>query len=700
MTMELVSLLESGSITLCGIATILWIAIGTLARLEKGEIITQKIVATLCIISAIMLFSLHYLGGELWGSTNVARPLAVTAIIVAITGMLNIKGKDVQGETNPHQIMKMRAAEKMEEDLFTVVSENRIVEIKGIGKGIGGLITEAVMYGTWGDMKSLYDRIPPGLIEIVGIPGLGPKRARILYESLGVDSVESLKISCELDHVSQLSGFGKKSQQKYLEGIDLLYRYQGRTRMDVGLLYGRALEEKISQINGVEKAKLAGSARRRRETIGDLDIVVSSLPHQHQNVISEILNLPGIAEVKGFGESKISLILEQEMLSNSINSGSIDERLSEILIERNSDATIDAQVRIVNPETFPFTLAYFTGSKEHNIRMRQEAINRGMRLNEFGLFPEDLADGKIGIEAAKHTLICNDESEIYKNLGMDWVPPEMREDMGEIEAASFSNLSLPNLVNPSDLRGAFHNHTVYSDGKNTLEEMAEAAKSLGWEYLGIADHSETLNIGGRQIGIPSEIVPKQSEEIIRLNQAWKDEDIDFRLFHGSECDILADGKLDYSEDIRNLFSHVVGSVHALGSWRNRDEIENTEALIRAIENPSFTILGHPTGRILQVREGFPIDMHAVIRRMGELNDEGNLKAIEINASPYRLDLDWRLCKFAKEQNVPICINPDAHDTNGLEDVWYGVQIARKGWLESSDILNTRTGLEIESLFDS
>ena len=183
-----------------------------------------------------------------------------------------------------------RTLASMEEDLFTVVSENRIVEIKGIGKGIGGLITEAVMYGTWGDMKSLYDRIPPGLIEIVGIPGLGPKRARILYESLGVDSVESLKISCELDHVSQLSGFGKKSQQKYLEGIDLLYRYQGRTRMDVGLLYGRALEEKISQINGVEKAQLAGSARRRRETIGDLDIVVSSLPHQHQNVISEILN--------------------------------------------------------------------------------------------------------------------------------------------------------------------------------------------------------------------------------------------------------------------------------------------------------------------------------------------------------------------------------------------------------------------------
>jgi DNA polymerase (family 10) len=592
-----------------------------------------------------------------------------------------------------------RALSSMEEDLFTVVSENRIVEVKGIGKGLGGLITEAVMHGTWGDMQSLYDKVPPGLIEIVGIPGLGPKRARTLYESLGVDSVEALKTACELGHVSPLNGFGEKSQQKYLEGIDLLRRYQGRTRMDVGLLYGRALEEKISRIEGVEKAQLAGSARRRRETIGDLDIVVSSFPAHHQSVINEILNLPGIAEVKGYGESKVSLILEQDMLSTSIDSGNIDERLAENLIERNSDATIDAQVRIVSPETFPFTLAYFTGSKEHNIRMRQEAINRGLRLNEFGLFPESLAGEKIGMDAAKHTLTCVDESDIYKNLGMHWIPPEMREDMGEIEAGSLSRSSLPKLIVPSDLRGAFHNHTIFSDGNNTLEEMAQAAQSLGWQYLGIADHSETLNIGGRQIGVPSQVVPKQSDEIARLNQIWKDENIDFRLFHGSECDILADGKLDYANEVRQSFSHVVGSVHALGSWRNRDEIENTEALIRAIEDPTFTILGHPTGRILQVREGFPIDMYAVIRRMGELNIEGSLKAIEINASPYRLDLDWRLCKFAKEQQVPICINPDAHDTNGLEDVWYGVQIARKGWLESADVLNTRTGLEIESLFN-
>jgi DNA polymerase (family 10) len=626
-----------------------------------------------------------------FSKTQLVDVLEQVAVLLELSGANGFKVRAYQNAS--------RALSSMEEDLFLIISEGKLLQVKGIGKGIGGLITESVLHGTWGDMQSLYDKVPAGLIEIVGIPGLGPKKVKSLYDSLGIDSIEQLKTACELDHISPLPGFGEKSQKKIFDGIDLLRRYQGRTRMDVGLLFGRSLEEKISLIEGVEKAQLAGSARRRRETIGDLDIVVSSLLENHQKVIQEILGLPGIAEVKGYGDSKISLILEQEMLSNSIGNGALDEGLADTLMERNSDATIDAQVRIVTPETFPFTLAYFTGSKEHNIRMRQEAINRGLRLNEFGLFPESLAGSSIGMEAAKHTLLCSDESEIYKNLDMRWVPPEMREDMGEIEAASISKSLLPELLIPEDIKGAFHNHTVYSDGSNTLEEMAQAAQSLGWQYLGIADHSETLNIGGRSIGISSEVVPNQRNEIVKLNQIWADEGVDFRLFHGSECDILADGKLDYSDNTRNIFSHVVGSIHALGSWRNRDEIENTEMLIRAIEDPTFTILGHPTGRILQVREGIPIDMHAIIRRMGELNMEGNLKAIEINASPYRLDLDWRLCKFAKEQKVPICINPDAHDVNGLNDVWYGVQIARKGWLERSDILNTKSGAEIESLFN-
>ena len=577
-----------------------------------------------------------------------------------------------------------RALASLEEDLLTVVREERITDVKGIGKGLGGLISEAVLEGSWGELLSLYERIPPGLMEIVGIPGLGPKRARTLYEEIGVDSVESLKAACEMGHIAPLSGFGEKSQQKYLEGIELLRRHQGRSRMDVGLLYGQALEERVSTISGVIRAELAGSARRRRETIGDLDIVVGAEPGDHDSVIEAILAFPGIAEVKGHGESKVSLILEADMLGGDGG--------------RGSDATIDAQIRIVAPATFPFTLAYFTGSKEHNIRMRQTAIDRGLRLNEFGLFPEEAAGDATGLEAAKHTLECVDEADIYHHLGMSWVPPEMREDMGEMEAAAEDGTGLPTLIEPSDIKGALHNHTVASDGTATLEEMAHAAMELGWEYLGIADHSEVLNIGGRQIGVSAADVPGQAESIRALNEQWRDSNTDFRLLHGSECDILVDGSLDYPEEVRNSLSHVVGSVHALGSWRGRDEIANTEALTRAVEDPTFTILGHPTGRILQGREGFPVDMHAVLRRMGELNSEGELKAVEINASPYRLDLDWRLCKYAKEQGVPICINPDAHDTDGLRDFWFGVQVARKGWLGAADVLNTRSGADIEGLF--
>ena len=620
----------------------------------------------------------------------------VVAVLEQVAVLLELKGANLF-RTRAYQ-NGSRALASMEEDLLTVVQEGRLTQVKGIGKGISGLVTEAVLEGTWGELAGLYDSVPAGLIEIIGIPGLGPKRARVMYEELGVDSVESLKAACEMGHIAPLAGFGDKSQQKYLDGIELLRRYQGRSRMDIGLTFGRAFEARIAAVPGVVRAQLAGSARRRRETIGDLDIVAAALPEDHDSVIESILSFPGIAEVKGHGESKVSLILEQEMLAAASGGGSMDAQLVEAMMERSADATIDAQVRIVAPETFPFTLAYFTGSKEHNIRLRQLAIDKGLRLNEFGLFSEEAAGEAIGMEAAKHTLPCTDEADIYRHLGLEWVTPELREDMGEVEAATIgTSAGLPNLIETSDLRGALHNHTIASDGVNTLEEMAAAAQALGWQYLGIADHSEVLNIGGRQIGVPADGIPAQAKMIQTLNETWADAGTDFRIFHGSECDILVDGALDYPDSTRQSLSHIVGSVHALGSWRGRDEIANTEALIRAIENPTFTILGHPTGRILQGREGFPVDMHAILRRMGELNAEGQLKAVEINASPYRLDLDWRLCKYAKEQGVPVCINPDAHDTEGLKDVWYGIQVARKGWLEAVDVLNTRSGVELQAL---
>lgn len=588
-----------------------------------------------------------------------------------------------------------RALGQLEKDLFDLVSEDLLIQTKGIGKGLASLVKDIVMEGHWGKLGELYDKVPTGLVEMVGIPGLGPKRARTLFEELGVSSVDGLKLACEENLVAELQGFGAKSQKKYLDGIDLLRRNQGRSRLDIGLGFGIALRNRISKIPGVMEVELAGSARRRKETIGDLDLVVSAAPENQSGVIGSILGLPGIADVKGAGGSKISLILEQSVLVSDSSRGKLDKSLSEAIINRAQDSTIDAQIRVVSPEMFPFTLAYFTGSKEHNIRMRQLAIERGLRLNEFGLMPESLIGDLIGINAAAHSLICKDESQIYNHLGLDWVAPELREDNGEIEAAM--SKSIPNLIEVTEIRGALHNHTTASDGQNTLEEMAGEARRLGWEYIGIADHSPALRIGGRSIGVDPDAVEIQASEIESFNRKMADQGDAFRVFHGSECDILPDGKLDYNEDVRGTFHHVIGSVHAINTWKSRDEQVNTDAMISAIEDPSFTVLGHPTGRVLQVREGFPVDMLQVIKRMGELNGDGYLKAIEINASPYRLDLDWRLCRTARDHGVPLLINPDAHSVEGLSDVSYGVDIARKGWLEAKDVLNTLPVEEIDQL---
>ena len=609
--------------------------------------------------------------------------------------LLELKG------ANPFRVRSYQNASRtlggLEEDLWEVTSEGRLTNVKGIGKGIAGLITEALTEGRWGDIGELYTSVPPGLIEMLAIPGLGPKRIKQFYDELEIESIEQLRVAGENGHLRELDRMGEKSEQKILDGIELLKRFSGRRRLDVGLLYGEALEGRISSMDGVSRAQLAGSTRRRKETIGDLDIVAAVLPEDVESVTEQIVNLPGIADVKGAGSSKVSIILGTEFFSDEVIDSGLDGGVLEALggdayEEMASNTTIDAQVRLVPPHVFAFTLAYFTGSKEHNVRMRQRALEKGLRLNEFGLFPVDEVGDLKGIEAAKYSLPAETEAEIYGHLDLHWVPPELREDSGEIEAATAG--LLPELMEASMLKGAFHNHTTASDGTATLAQMAEAARALGWEFLGIADHSQILQVAS---GLSPEELVVQSSKIRELNENWTDKGVDFRLFHGNECDILPNGDLDFTDEERSILDHVVGSVHQMPTWMKRDEVENTEALIKAIENPSFTILGHPTGRILGGRDGFAVDLHAVLRRMGELNAEGELKIVEINASPYRLDLDWRYCRYAKEQGVPISINPDAHSTQGLKDVWFGAQIARKGWLEQSDIINCRSGAELEQL---
>ena len=609
--------------------------------------------------------------------------------------LLELKG------ANPFRVRSYQNASRtlggLEEDLWAVTSEGRLTDVKGIGKGIAGLITEALTEGTWGEIGELYTSVPSGLIQMLAIPGLGPKRIKQFHDELQIESIDQLRVAGENGHLRELDRMGAKSEQKVLDGIELLKRFSGRRRLDVGLLYGEALEGRIAAMEGVSRAQLAGSTRRRKETIGDLDIVAAVLPEDVEVVTEQIVNLPGIADVKGAGSSKVSIILGTEFFSDEVVDSGLDGGVLEALggdayEEMASNTTIDAQVRLVPPHVFAFTLAYFTGSKEHNVRMRQRALDKGLRLNEFGLFPVDQVGDLKGIEAAKFSLPADNESDIYTHLDLHWVPPELREDSGEIEASLAGKL--PQLMEPSMLKGAFHNHTTASDGTASLEQMAQAAQDLGWEFLGIADHSQILQVAS---GLSPDELVSQSAEVQALNESWADRGVDFRLFHGNECDILPDGSLDYTDEERSILDHVVGSVHQLPTWMKRDEVENTEALIRAIEEPSFTILGHPTGRILGGRDGFPVDLHAVLRRMGELNAEGNLKIVEINASPYRLDLDWRYCRYAKEQGVPISINPDAHSTQGLKDVWFGAQIARKGWLERNDIINCRSGTELEQL---
>ncbi|MBT4059135.1 MAG: DNA polymerase/3'-5' exonuclease PolX [Euryarchaeota archaeon] len=622
----------------------------------------------------------------------------IATVLEQVATLLKLK------DANPFRIRAYengsRTIASLEQDLWELSQSGTMTDVKGIGKGIASLIGEALGEGTWGDLQKLYDDTPQGMIEMLAIPGLGPKRIKQLHDELSIDSIADLSAACNEGAVEPLDRFGAKSQQKILDGIDLLARFQGRRRLNVGLLYGEAFEAMVAKIDGVEHAQLAGSARRRRETIGDLDIVAAVKPDDVEAVTNAILAMPDIAEVKGAGDSKVSVILEASILERDMDLGTLDSGVFQAIggddySGMESSGTIEAQVRMVPPHVFAFTLAYFTGSKEHNIHMRQLAIDNGLRLNEFGLIPEIKAGDLTGLEAAQYSLPAKNEEDIYHHLGLDWVPPELREDMGEVDAAKAK--SLPRLVMPTDLKGSFHNHTTLSDGVATLEQMAAAAMDMDWQFLGIADHSQMLNIGGRQIGADAEDLLQQGEKIRGLNEVWADGGKNFRLLHGAECDILSDGSLDYDEETRMQLNHVVASVHQLPTWRARDEVENSEALIKAIEDPTCTILGHPTGRILQGRDGFDVDMHAVLRRMGELNAEGELKSIEINASPYRLDLDWRFVRYARDQGVPVCINPDAHDTAGLRDVWFGVQMARKGWLEPKDLLNCYTGEEIEAL---
>ncbi len=619
-------------------------------------------------------------GPPYFSRNQVANVLHQVAVLLELQGANVFRVRSYQNAS--------RMLGSLTEDLAELVASEEIYNMKGIGKGLGSALSQAIGEGRWpDDWVDLHTSTPPGLIEMLGIPGLGPKRIKLMADELGVDSVATLQQAALDNRIAPMKGFGAKSQQRMLDGIELLSRFRARRRLDIGLRYGEAFQRKIAALDGVQRATLAGSARRRKDTIGDLDIVVAVNEADHASVANAILDLPGIADVKGAGDSKISLILDTSIFDESFAVGHIDPNVLDAIggddyEQLEAGGTIDAQVRLVPPQVEPFTLAYFTGSKEHNIVMRQRAIDRGLRLNEFGLIPESKAGDLKGMEAAAHSLVAVDEAAIYAHLDLAFVPPELREDMGEIDAAAAN--ALPDLITTSHIRGSLHNHTTLSDGEASLELMADTARKMGWNWLGIADHSPTLKIAN---GASADDLLEQGRTIRTYNASWEEEGVPFRLFHGVESDILEGGQLDHPDDVLAQLDYVVASVHAMTKWRGRSEDENTEELLRVIDHPATTVLGHPTGRILQGREGYEVDLFTVLEHMADHNDAGRLKAVELNASPYRLDLDWRLCKHAKGLGVPVAINPDAHSIRGLSDIAYGVMAARKGWLEPADTLN-------------
>lgn len=562
----------------------------------------------------------------------------IVDILEDIAVLLELKGD------NPFKIRAYsggaRVLEMMEEDLGDVIAEERLNAIKGIGSALVDKIKTLYATGELEYYTKLRESIAPGLIEMLEIPGLGGKKVKRLHDAIGVESIDALQAACESGKVEALKGFGKKSAEKILSGIANRAAYAKRHHWWNAREVAEPILAGLRGLSQVERAEAAGSLRRLRETVGDIDFIVASA--DPQPVMDWFVEQDAVQEVTAHGATKSSVRFE---------------------------SGLQADLRVVPAEQFAFALHHFTGSKEHNVALRQRALARGYSLSEWGLAQK----GEEGDTPTEIPDSITTEKELFQFLGLAEIPPELREGLGEIDSAEAQQL--PNLVTPSDIRGVFHNHTTASDGRGTIEEMAAGAEALGWDYLGLADHSKA---SFQAKGLDDARVLKQLESIRAFNELGESS---VHIFSGIECDILPDGSLDLEDTTLNALDYAVMSVHSSFS---QSEEEMTERVIRAIEHPATVMLGHPTGRILLRREPYKIDLQKVIDAA-----IANRVIIEINANPHRLDMDWRLWRRAADRGLMCSINPDAHSREGLSYFDAGVNIARKGWLEKEQVLNSR-----------
>jgi len=560
----------------------------------------------------------------------------VGAVLEAITQLLELKGE------NPFKIRAYqnaaRAVETYSGNLELAAKEGRLTEIPGIGQAIAEKIALLVQTGHLPYYEELKAEFPPGIFEMFELMGLGPKKIRALYDQLGISSLETLEAACKDGRVAGLSGFGAKTATNILQSIEQRHSVAGSFLLGAVAGAAQAIYDDLRAHPDVSQAAIGGSYRRRKVVVHDLDFVVAS--KRPENVTAFFTTHPLVESVIVSGATKSSVRLK---------------------------GGLQADLRVVSNAQYPFALNYFTGSKEHNIVLRGRALQHGWSLNEYRL--SLVEGGRVKPEPIPHIA---EERELYQTLGLDYIQPELRENMGEFAAAEAH--TLPDLIELENLRGTFHCHTTASDGHNSLEEMADAARDLGLQYLGIADHSKS---SFQAHGLDETRLLAQIEAIERLNATYDD---GFRIFSGVECDILKDGSLDFSDEILSRLDYVVASVHSVF---NLPEAEMTRRTIKAISNPYVTMLGHMTGRLLLTRKPFALDIPAVIEAAAQTGT-----IIELNGNPQRLDMDWRWWPLAKEKGVRCAINPDAHNIDGFKHLWFGVAEARKGWLTRADVVNT------------
>ena len=561
----------------------------------------------------------------------------VAAVLEEIALLLELAGE------NPFKVRAYEAGARavltLPGDLEQAVRRRELDRVKGIGKSLAGVINELVERGEAAMHQELKSKIPAGLLELLRVPGLGPKKAKTLYEQLNIASLGELEYACQENRLISLPGFGAKSQDKIRAGLESLKRYAGLFRLGDLLPVAEALVAEVRRVPGILRMELAGAVRRRLEVAPDISLVgAATRPEQVWPALGSLPALEGL-EVQESGRG-------QAVLPQGIK----------------------LQVMLAKPEVFGAAYLSQTGNDEHFQDLQMKARNQGLSLTSQGLWAGDKLQP------------CREEEEIYARLALPLIPPELREGLGELEAAVQGRL--PRLVTPEEIRGCFHVHSYYSDGVNSLEELIGAAKSRGWSFLGLSDHSQSAYYAG---GLKGPDLERQLQEV----EACRRQHPDLALFWGVESDILPDGSLDYLDEILGRFDFVIASIHS--QFRLPRE-EMTRRILKALANPHCTMLGHSSGRLLLAREPYEYDLEAILEFAGQ-----HRVIMEINASPYRLDLDWRWLRRAKELGILISINPDAHSLEGLDDVAYGVMAARKGWLGPEDVLNTYPPADVARL---